>query len=52
MATEAEAKIEDRNPDRKLWDRAFQICAEKGWDSDNILNWVAAIGLARKGAAS
>lgn len=38
------------HPDRALWDRAFQICAEKGWDSDNMLSWCAAIALARKEA--
>lgn len=36
------------HPDRALWDRAFQICAEKGWDPDNMLSWCAAISLARK----
>lgn len=38
----------DQNADKRLWDRAFQICAEKGWDADNILNWCSAISIARK----
>lgn len=28
--------------------RAFEICAEKGWDSDNMLSWSAAVAIAEK----